>query len=77
MPAKRKPKKSRLTTPTPSLSEVNPPDLDTIEVAPAIRPTGSAVPQAPKAGPPRRGTVLPAGRGRTTGSNRQYAFRRS
>ncbi|MFE0589081.1 hypothetical protein [Micromonospora echinospora] len=77
MPAKRKPKKSRPPAPKPSLRDVTPPDLDSIEVAPVSLPTGSTPPQAPKAGPPQWGAAYAAGRGRPAAQSRQYAFRRS
>lgn len=77
MPAKRAPKKSRPSTPKVALLAVTPPDLDAIAVAPVDLPTNPTPPQAPKAGPPRRGAAFAVGSSRPAGQGRQYAFRRS
>ncbi|MEH1100687.1 hypothetical protein [Micromonospora sp. CPCC 205561] len=78
MPARRNPKKSRTTLPTPTVADLTPVNLDDVAVA-AVTPVPSVErPAAPKAGPPvsgagRSGTL----RGQKAGQARRYAFRRS
>ncbi|MER6757792.1 hypothetical protein [Micromonospora echinofusca] len=78
MPARRNPKKSRTTVPTPSAADLTPVNLDEVAVAPVVPALPGARPAAPKAGPPvsgagRAGTL----RGQKAGQARRYAFRRS
>jgi len=79
MPAKRSPKKSR--KPSPSLVDVTPTDLDTLAVAPVVKPVavpGESGATPPKAGPPSTGRdARLVGRGQRAGQTRFYAFRRS
>ncbi|SBT45912.1 hypothetical protein [Micromonospora auratinigra] len=93
MPAKRSPKKSRRSTPSPV--DVNLADLDTGPVLPVEVPTVEVPPAAPapstfspaaptpsgatppKAGPPVGRDARLAGRSQRAGQNRFYAFRRS
>jgi hypothetical protein len=81
MPAKRSPKKSRKPSPTPSVVDVTPVDLDALAVAPSTPPVVAPAeipPAAPKAGPPVRGAAgFSGGRSQRVGQTRRYAFRRS
>ncbi|SCL38520.1 hypothetical protein GA0070624_6243 [Micromonospora rhizosphaerae] len=82
MPAKRSPKKSRKPSSGPSLTDVTPPELDTLAVAPsapvALPATKQAeTPPPPKAGPPPGRDARFAGRGQRASQTRRHAFRRS
>ncbi|MFV2115454.1 hypothetical protein ACFHW0_24370 [Micromonospora sp. LOL_025] len=81
MPARRNPKKSRTTVPTPSVADLTPVNLDEVAVAP-VPPVVPALPvdrpAAPKAGPPVSGAGRSGPlRGQKAGQARRYAFRRS
>ncbi|MDT0532024.1 hypothetical protein RM555_23800 [Micromonospora sp. DSM 115977] len=78
MPARRNPKKSRTTVPTPSVADLTPVNLDEVAVAPVVPALPVDRPAAPKAGPPVSGTGRSGAlRGQKAGQARRYAFRRS
>ncbi|KAB1161765.1 hypothetical protein F6X68_03215 [Micromonospora sp. AMSO12t] len=78
MPARRNPKKSRTTVPTPSVADLTPVNLDEVAVAPVVPALPVDRPTAPKAGPPVSGAGRSGPlRGQKAGQARRYAFRRS
>ncbi|MBQ1075545.1 hypothetical protein KBX06_20595 [Micromonospora sp. C31] len=78
MPARRNPKKSRTTVPTPSVADLTPVNLDEVAVAPVVPALPVDRPAAPQAGPPATGAGRAgAMRGQKAGQARRYAFRRS
>ncbi|MEW2380197.1 hypothetical protein AB0883_29390 [Micromonospora sp. NPDC047812] len=78
MPARRNPKKSRTTVPTPPVADLTPVNLDEVAVAPVVPVLPVDRPAAPKAGPPVSGAGRSGAlRGQKAGQARRYAFRRS
>ncbi len=78
MPARRNPKKSRTTPPTPSVADLTPADLAEVTVAPVVPALPVERPAAPKAGPPVSGGARSGAlRDQRAGQARRYAFRRS
>ncbi|MEU9509831.1 hypothetical protein AB0D32_26535 [Micromonospora sp. NPDC048170] len=78
MPARRNPKKSRTTLPTPPAEDLTPVNLEEVAVAPVMPVLPVDRPAAPKAGPPVSGAGRSGAlRGQKAGQARRYAFRRS